>query len=56
MIQQRAADAGMATAIGLPVASWLSTANEIVQIIAGLVAIVSGCFAIWHYWQKRRQP
>lgn len=35
--------------------SWLSTANEVVQLIAGLVAIISGLAAAYHYlWRARK--
>lgn len=45
----RVADAGVATAVAAATISWLDTANQIVQLIAGLVAIASGVAALWFY-------
>jgi hypothetical protein len=43
---QRAADAAAAGSIAAAGTSWLSNANEIVTLLAGLIAIVAGSFAI----------
>ncbi len=45
---------GSLTASGLSV-TWLETANQFVDFLAGLVAIVSGvCLAIY-YWNKNKR-
>lgn len=51
----RAADAGAATSVMTFAGLTLSEANEIVQIIAGLVAIVAGlCASYYHLSRARR--
>lgn len=35
--------------------TWLVTANEVAQLVASIVAIITGCFAIVHYWRKIRK-
>jgi intracellular septation protein A len=56
----RGADAGVATSVVAASVSWLTTANEVVQLIAGLVAIVSGLAALWFYvksnMRMKKQP
>ena len=53
--QQMAAD----TAAGVSVASagyaWLGTANEVVQLAAGLVAIVAGAAAAWWHFERIKE-
>lgn len=36
--------------------SWLVTANAYVQLIAGIVAILSGLAAIWYYLGNKGKP
>jgi anti-sigma factor RsiW len=35
--------------------SWLDVANQIVQLIAGIVAIISGAAAAWYYIKSNRR-
>ena len=49
------ADGATAVAAGAASYTWLSTANEIAQLIAALVAIVSGLLAIYFYYKKLTQ-
>jgi hypothetical protein len=51
---QRTADAATAIAVAATGYSWISQANEILQLVATLVAIVSGGFAAYYYWSKSR--
>ena len=51
---QQIADTAAATSIGAAGYAWLGTANEIVQLIAGIVAIVAGCAAAWWHIKKIR--
>lgn len=53
---QRTADGAAAVAAGAAGYSWLSAANELAQLIAAIVAIISGCFAIYFYWKKLKSP
>lgn len=54
---QRAADAAAVGSVTAAGASWLSSANEIISLVAGCIAIVAGVFAIAvHYKNLRRQP
>jgi hypothetical protein len=53
---ERAADvaaAGSVTAAGV---SWLSQANAVIAMVAGLIAIVAGCFAIAVHLKNLRKP
>lgn len=43
---QRAADAAVASSAVSASVSWLSQANEIVSLVAGLIAICAGVFAM----------
>jgi hypothetical protein len=43
--------AAILTSIGMTVIS-LATVQEVTSILAGCVAIISGCFAIRYYWLK----
>lgn len=36
--------------------AWLTQANQVVSLIAGLVAIVAGIYAILHYRKSLRKP
>lgn len=53
MSTERIADAAVAASVTLFGVS-LTTINLVVQIIAGLLAIVSGCIAIYYYIGKTR--
>lgn len=53
---QRAADAAAAGSVAAAGASWLSHANEIISMIAGMVAIIAGCFAIAVHFKNLRRP
>lgn len=47
------AAAGSVTAAGV---SWLSQANEIISLVAGLIAIAAGMFAIAVHLKNLRKP
>jgi hypothetical protein len=51
----RAADAKVAISVVATAISWLDVANQVVQLIAGLVAIVSGLLAAWYYIKSNRR-
>jgi hypothetical protein len=51
---QRSADAATAIAVVGTGYSWISQANEILQLVATMVAIVSGGFAAYYYFTKAR--
>lgn len=51
-VADNAADVGAATAIGITGWTWLATVNQVLQAIATVVAIITGCYAI--YWHRRR--
>ena len=51
---QRTADAATAVAIGATSISWVAEANQILQLVATVVAIVSGSFAAYYYYTKAR--
>lgn len=50
----RAADFATASSVAAAGTSWLSGANEIVTFIAGIIAIVAGCFAIAVHFRTLR--
>ena len=52
---QRAADAAAAGSVAAAGASWLSHANEIISLVAGLIAIIAGCFAIAVHFKNLRR-
>jgi len=43
------ADVGMGVAFGAPAWAWITHANELAQLIAAVVAIISGLSATWYY-------
>lgn len=47
----------VATATGATGAgvSWLTMANEAVSIVAGILAAIASCFAIYHYIKKGKE-
>jgi len=49
---ERAADAALGIAAAGATTSWLATANEVVQLVAGVVAIISGSAAAYYYLKK----
>ena len=52
---QRTADtAALAATVGASY-SWLTAATEAAQFVAAIVAIISGCFAIYFYWKRITQ-
>lgn len=55
----RAADAGTVTSIAAAgttwVLHWLDVANTVVQIVAGIVAIVAGVASAWYYIKSNRR-
>lgn len=56
-IQQHAeklSDVAATVSIGSAGYAWIGTANEIVQLIAGCVAIVAGIAAAWWHIKKIR--
>jgi hypothetical protein len=53
--QTRLADAGAVTSIGGWLVSHAIEANPIVQLIAGVVAIVAGLCAARYHWLKAKE-
>jgi hypothetical protein len=49
---ERLADAATTASISLATISWLGVINEVVQIVAGMLAIVSGTCAAVYYIRK----
>lgn len=52
---ERVADIAAGTSVAAASVSWLSTANEVIAFIAGLIAIVAGCFAIAVHYKNLRK-
>lgn len=52
--QTRIADAAAGTSVVGWLASWATDALPIIQALAGLVAIVAGCFAIAYHYKRLR--
>lgn len=52
MAAQRAADAAAAASVSLAGWTWVTQANEILQLIATAVAIVAGLLAARYHWTK----
>jgi hypothetical protein len=36
--------------------SWMTQANEVISLVAGLIAIAAGCFAIAVHFKNLRKP
>lgn len=53
MTAERIADAGVG-ASGVMFGVSLLAVNQIVQIVAALVAIAAGLMSLWYYWAKIR--
>lgn len=53
MSTERIADAGVG-ASGVMFGVSLLAVNQIVQIVAALVAIAAGLMSLWYYWAKIR--
>ena len=51
----RVADIAAGTSVAAASVSWLSHANEIIAFVAGLIAIVAGCFAIAVHYKNLRK-
>ena len=51
----RIADAAAGASVVSASVSWLSQANELIAFIAGLIAIVAGCFAIAVHYKNLRK-
>lgn len=49
------ADAFAVTSGATAILSWLDAVNTVVQIGAGVVAIISGVFAAWYYYKKNKR-
>jgi hypothetical protein len=47
------AAAGSVTAASV---SWMTQANEVISLVAGLIAIAAGCFAIAVHFKNLRKP
>lgn len=52
----RVADIAAGTSVAAASVSWISHANEVIAFIAGLIAIVAGCFAIAVHYKNLRKP
>lgn len=51
----RIADSAAGASVVSASVSWLSQANELIAFIAGLIAIVAGCFAIAVHYKNLRK-
>lgn len=54
MDSQRFAEVSLGTAIAAN-ATWIAAANDIIQLIAGLLAIVATVFSIRYYYQHGKR-
>lgn len=52
---QRAADIAAAGSIASASVSWLGTANEVLQLVATVIAIVAGLFAVLVHHARLKQ-
>jgi hypothetical protein len=52
---ERVGDIAAAGSVTAASVSWLSQANEIISLIAGLIAICAGCFAIAVHFKNLRK-
>jgi hypothetical protein len=52
---ERVGDIAAAGSVTAASVSWLSQANEIISLIAGLIAIAAGCFAIAVHFKNLRK-
>ena len=53
--RQMAADAGAAVSAAGAGASWLVTANDVLQLLVHVVAIVAGCAAIIYHVKRTKK-
>ena len=53
---ERVGDIAAAGSVTAASVSWLSQANEIISLIAGLIAIAAGCFAVAVHFKNLRKP
>ena len=54
IVEQAKGPAAAITSVSGASVTWLSTANQYIDMIAGVVAIVAGIYAILHYRKKMR--
>ena len=52
---ERVGDIAAAGSVTAASVSWLSQANEIISLVAGLIAICAGCFAIAVHFKNLRK-
>ena len=53
---ERVGDVAAAGSVTAASVSWLSQANEIISLIAGIIAIAAGLFAIAVHFKNLRKP
>jgi hypothetical protein len=53
---ERVADIAAGTSVAAASVSWISHANEVIAFVAGLIAIVAGCFAIAVHYRNLKKP
>jgi peptidoglycan biosynthesis protein MviN/MurJ (putative lipid II flippase) len=52
----RVGDVAAAGSVTAASVSWMTQANEIISLVAGLIAIAAGCFAIAVHFKNLRKP
>ena len=53
---ERVGDVAAAGSVTAASVSWMTQANEIISLLAGLIAICAGCFAIAVHFKNLRKP
>ncbi len=53
---ERVGDIAAAGSVTAASVSWMTQANEIISLLAGLIAICAGCFAIAVHFKNLRKP
>ena len=53
---ERVGDVAAAGSVTAASVSWMTQANEIISLVAGLIAICAGCFAIAVHFKNLRKP
>lgn len=56
LMQDVTANVATGVSVTSTAVAWVAQANEIVSLIAGLVAIVAGIYAILHYRKALKKP
>ena len=53
---ERVGDVAAAGSVTAASVSWMTQANEVISLLAGLIAICAGCFAIAVHFKNLRKP